>query len=138
MGILSDFFIASGDAALSYDESFPAQDVCHAKSITPLEAAGMLAVLRGGADRLGLIGEFDCLTAQEADNWTMSVPDDMVTALASIDEGNVSRIATQFADATQEELGWGAADFEPIVTQLAALARKAGATNKKMFLWNSL
>ena len=53
MGVLSDFFIADEASAPTYDPgtAFPADDRCQFKSITPLESAGMLSVLRGDGDR---------------------------------------------------------------------------------------
>jgi len=50
MGVLSDFFLADGWSVPEYDcgREFPAEDRCQLKTITILEAAGILSVLRGG------------------------------------------------------------------------------------------
>jgi hypothetical protein len=68
----------------------------------------------------------------------VSVPQDMVTRLASIEHPQIAKIAALLADATSEEIAWSANDFIPIITELAALARRAIETKKSMFLWNSL
>ena len=86
MGILSDFFIADADTTPEYDcgPDFPNNDRCQLKYITPLEAAGILSVLRGGGDRIEMLGAFPLLTPQDAGEWIMSVPDDMVASLAEM------------------------------------------------------
>lgn len=140
MGILSDFFIADGPGVPDYQggQAVPAEDRCQLKSITPLEAAGMLAVLRGDDDCLSLLDEFEVLTPEDAEEWTMSVPSDMVQRLAAIGPSEVSAVAAEFATATIEELGWSQDDFEPVVSELSALAKRAIESGKNMYLWNCL
>ena len=140
MGILSDFFIAVGAEPPDYQggTGVPEEDRCQFNRITPLEAAGMLAILRGVDDRMGLLGSFPLLTPEGAEEWTMSVPGDMVELLAKLDPGEYPRIAAAFAEVTAEELCWTAEDFEPVVAGLSALAKRAAASGKNMFLWNSL
>lgn len=140
MGILSDFFLASRGAVPHYagGRGLAPEDVCSGKRITPLEAGHMLAILRGGGDAVELCGAFELLTPEEADEWTMSVPDDMVDALAALDAAAITRAAEQLAVATSDELGWSPADFEPLLTKLAALGRRARAQGKAMYLWNSM
>jgi len=140
MGLLSDFFIADATTVPHYEggETFGAADKCQFKYLTPLQAAQFLAVLRGQEYVVGMIREFELVTPEDADEWTMVVPDDMVHALAKIEAGDVSRVALQFSGATQEELGWSSDDFAPIVRALSTLARRAIAANKRMYLWNSL
>lgn len=139
MGILSDFFVADEDGASEYNgEGFAPEDVCQAKGITSLEAAGMLAVLRGGGDPVTIMDEFELVTPQEANAWTMSVPQDMVDALAALEEAAVPTISREFARATAEELGWSQADFEPLVNDLRALAKRAREQGTRMYLWNCI
>ena len=139
MGILSDFFIAGGNGVPDYNggQGFAPEDVCAAKRITPLEAGGMLAVLRGG-DPVALTGEFKLVTPQEAEDWTMSVPQDMVDALAALEDAAIPAMSEKFAQATVEELGWSQADFEPLVNNLRALAKRAQDQGKTMYLWNCM
>ena len=140
MGILSDFFIADASTVPNYagGEQFEAPDKCQFKGLTPLQGGQFLAVLRGKEYVVDMVSEFKLVTPEDAEDWTMSVPQDMVETLAAIEVDQIPNFASQFAYATSAELGWSADDFEPIVTQLAALARRAADTGKSMYLWNCL
>jgi hypothetical protein len=140
MGILSDFFIADRTEKTEYDggPDFHAEERCQFKSITPLEAAGILSVLRGGGDRLDMLDAFPLLTPEEAEQWTIGIPAEMTTALAAIDDLQIPSLAQKCADVTGEELGWSSKDFEDVLNRLRALARRAVASDKSMYLWNSL
>ncbi len=95
MGILSDFFIADDSPTPQYDcgPQFPAADRCQFKSITPLEAAGILFVLRGSGDRIKMIDEFPSLTPQDAEEWIQRVPVDMTSALAALNDSQLPVVA---------------------------------------------
>jgi len=140
MGILSDFFIADGSTVPNYDggEEFDTTDKCQFKGLSPLQGGQFLAVLRGQEYVVDMVSEFKLVTLEDAEDWTMSVPQDMVDKLATIQNDQISDIAAQFANATREELGWSPDDFIPVVTELVALARRAIETNKSMYLWNCL
>jgi len=140
MAVLSDFFIAENGIVPDYQGSsdFPAADRCQFKSITPLEAAGVLSVLRGGGDAVELMGEFKSLTPEDAEEWTMSIPDDMVASLASLTEPRLSEMAAQCSLKTAEEIGWPPDDFRSVLSQLGDLARRARDTGRTVYLWNSL
>jgi hypothetical protein len=140
MGILSDFFLASGDAVPDYagGAQFDASDKCQFKGLTPLQAGQFLAVLRGQKYTVEMVREFQLVTPEEAEQWTMCVPQDMVAAMAGIHDENITEIAGTFADITAKELRWTPQDFVPVVTELSALARRAIETGKSMYLWNSL
>ena len=140
MGLLSDFFIADATPVPSYDggESIDEADKCQFKNLTPLQAAQFLAVLRDQEYVVKLMNEFELVSPEDAEDWTMSVPDDMVASLAKVEDADIGTIASRFAEATSEELGWSPDDFVPIVSELSALGRRAIAANKKMYLWNCL
>jgi hypothetical protein len=140
MSLLSDFFITTESDVSFYDgdPSFSGSDRVQLNRITPLEAAGLLEALRGGGDGVEMISEFPLLTPQDADAWTMGVPDDFVSRLAGLDDGSVRDVAKTFADITVEELGWSSDDAFPFVRDLSTLARRAQTEGKRMFLWNSL
>jgi hypothetical protein len=140
MGVLSDFFIADDSSVPQYDcgPNFPAEDRCQFKSITPLEAAGVLAVLRGGGDRIEMMSEFRCLTPEDAEEWTQSVPSDMTSSLGKLTDTEIPEVAQRCADVTAEELGWTTTDFEAVLKELCALARRASSSGRAMYLWNSL
>jgi len=85
-----------------------------------------------------MISEFKLVTPEDAEDWTMSVPQDFVNALAELQSSEIPAVAGKFADATAEELGWSADDFVPVIRDLSQLAQRAMETQKSMFLWNCL
>lgn len=117
MSLLSDFFISSETDVPSYDgdPTFPDHDRVQLNHITPLEAAGLLEALRGGGDSVEMISDFPLLTPQDAETWTMGIPDDFVTRLAELDESAIRSTATSFAEITVEELGWPVEDAASMV-----------------------
>jgi hypothetical protein len=140
MGILSDFFIADKSPVPEYNggEGFDDADKYQCRWITPLQCGQFLAVLRKKKYTVKMIGEFKLLTPEESDNWTMSVPQDFVDALAKLKEKEIPALAGKFAKATTEELGWSADDFVPVIRSLSALAKRAVKQKKAMFHWNCL
>jgi hypothetical protein len=140
MGVLSDFFIADRSPVPNYNggDTVSALDKCQFKAITPLQAAQFLAVLRGKDYSVDMVREFRLVTPEDAEEWTMSVPDDMAGKLAALNTDQIPELAAKFSIATGEELGWSPGDFVPVVNELVALARRAKETGKVMYLWNSL
>ncbi len=140
MGLLSDFFIAEALPVPKYEggEGFDDGDKCQFRGLTPLQAGQFLAVLRGQEYSVDMISEFKLVTPEDAEDWTMLVPQDFVNSLAKLQPSETSALANKFAEATTEELGWSPNDFVPIIRDLSALARRAVAERKAMFLWNCL
>ena len=139
MSVLSDFFIAEKGAVPSYDggDGFPSEDRCQIGSITPLEAAGIMEVLTG-SDTFEVLDQFTLLTPQDAEDWTMAVPDEMIEALAGLDDSQIPDVAKRCSDITAEELGWSPEDFLSVISPLRDLASRALETNRSMYLWNSM
>ncbi len=140
MGILSDFFILGKGVIPEYDANKDwGSHRCAYKGITPLEAAAMLKVIRESPDdRVKIMDEFTLLTPEDAEEWIMSVPDDMIKLLASAHESKINDWAAECAEITKEELHWKASDFVELLADLSKLARAATAENMNMYLWNSL
>jgi len=140
MGILSDFFIADASPVPNYQggEGFDDADKCQFKGLTPLQGGQFLAVLRGQEYAVNMISEFKLVTPEDAEDWTMSVPQDFVNALAKLQPSEIPALAGKFAEATAEELGWSVDDFVPIIRDLSGLARRAVEKRQAMFLWNCL
>jgi hypothetical protein len=140
MGISSDFFIADDSSPPEYDPGpgFSAEDRCELKAITPLEAAGMLAVLRGEGDGVDMLDEFPFLTPVDAEEWIIGVPLDMPVLLRELNAFELVDVARGCAEVTQDELGWSPGDFEDVLRDLCELSRRAETTGKRMYLWNSL
>jgi hypothetical protein len=140
MSLLSDFFIADASRAPKYDggEAFNDADKCQFKGLSPLQGAQFLAILRGQEYTIDMVSEFKLVTPEDAEDWTMAVPQDMIDALAKLKPDQVPGLAARFAAATAEELGWSPDDFIPILRGLSALARRAIDTGRTMYLWNCL
>lgn len=140
MGILSDFFIADGSQVPQYEggEAFEEADKCQFTGLTPLQGGQFLAVLRGTEYDVDMVGEFELVTPEDSEDWTMSVPPDFVSAFAKLEANDVPGLAAKFAEATAEELGGSADDFVPIINDLSRLARRALENGKAMYLWVSL
>jgi hypothetical protein len=85
-----------------------------------------------------MISEFPLLTPEDAESWTMGVPDDFVSSLAGLDSGGVASIAERFSRITAEELGWTTEDATSVVAELVALSKRAQEAEMKMYLWNAL
>jgi hypothetical protein len=140
MGLLSDFFIADGASVPNYDggDTFEAADKCQYRRLSTLQAAQFLAVFRGQEFEIEMMDEFELLTPEDAVEWTHSVPQDMVTTLANLEERDFAAIAAKFVDATREELAYSLEDFVLLLRDLSALARRAIANHKRMYLWNCI
>jgi hypothetical protein len=140
MGLLSDFFIADASPVPKYEcgEAFDDADKCQFKELTPLQGGQFLAVLRGQEYTVDMISDFRLVTPEDAEDWTMSVPQDFVDALARLQPSEIPALAGKFAEATAEELGWSADDFVPIISDLSKLARRGIEKRKTMYLWNCL
>jgi hypothetical protein len=82
--------------------------------------------------------EFPSLTPPDAEESTQRVPTDMTSALAALNDSEIPEVAQRCADVTAEELGWPPDDFQDVLRQLRALARRARDAGKSMYLWNSL
>ncbi|MCY2968813.1 MAG: hypothetical protein NT069_35165 [Planctomycetota bacterium] len=140
MGLLSDFFISEGTAVPNYNggDGLDFADCVKSNDITPLQAAQLLAGIRDIPFGHSMIREFEFLTPEDADDWTMSVPGDMVTSLANLPTGRVVALVERFASETEVELGWSPEDILSFVLELQTLAKRCVASNKSMYLWCSL
>ena len=140
MGIESHFFIAHIQGEPVYDYNLPwGDDRCEYRRITPLEAAGILMVLRNdNSDRLELIDEFKLLTSEEAEEWIMSVPHDMVKLLAGATKNDINNWSIRCSEVTSEELSWDSNEFNMVLNGLSKLSQRSIESKKRMFLWNAL
>ncbi len=140
MGILRDFFLADASPVPRYEcgEAFDDADKCQFKGLTPLQGGQFLAVLRAQEYMGEMISEFKLVTPEDAEDWTMSVPQDFVEALARLQPNEIPTLAGKFAEVTAAELGWSTNDFIPVISDLSRLARRAIEKRKTMYLWNCL
>lgn len=139
MGLLSDFFICDAESMASYGETdaFPNDDRCQYKYITSLEAGGLLAALLDSGNALQMMDGFDLQTPEDAEDWTMIVPQQMRTALLSLDDASVQAVASRCVS-TIETLDYTQDDYQTLIIDLCRLAERAAKSGKEMYLWNSL
>lgn len=141
MGLLTDFYIANQDNYTDYGTGvdFSEEDVVQAKYLTPLELGGVLAALLDEEGKvMDLIDEFTLLTEEDAEDWISLIPKKMTDVLISMSNVEVQNAAERASQITKEELGWPAAEFETIITQLKALSMRAEKQNKQLYHWMGL
>lgn len=142
MTLMSDFFITAESSIPQYNggTGLAAEDVCRFANISSLQAGQLLALLRGEQYTPEHNREFRLVTPEGADQetWTMSVPQDMLMRLAKYEQFDIAGLAQRFAETTHAELGKTTRDVTPLVTALVTLSKRALASGKVMYLWNSL
>jgi len=142
MTLISDFFITSESSIPHYNggEGMEAEDFCRFADISPLQAGQLLALLRSEHYTPEHNHEFRLVTPEESSNEvaTMSVPQDVLMRLAKYEQFDIAGLSQRFAETTHTELGRDTRDFVPFVTALVALSKRALASGKVMYLWNSL
>ena len=137
--LLSEFYVADEMVAdFGMVDGPSAEDRCDTSRISFLEAAAMLAALRGDDDRSGAMNEFEMVSPQDGEEWTFSVPSEFVDRLRALQDSELEDVAARFSDATAAELSWSAEVFQPVVISLRSLAVRAADSGRRMFLWNGL
>jgi hypothetical protein len=139
MGTLADFFIADRSSIPIYEggRGFDSIDRCDCGGLGLLQAEqllGLLREMRGGGDRHN---NFELITPPEGQDFTMSIPADMVAILASLMDDEIMVVADRLAQDTQPELHWSPQDFQPMLTALVTLARRAVDCDRAMFYWTT-
>jgi hypothetical protein len=139
MGTLADFFIADRSAIPIYEggAGFDSIDRCDCGGLGLLQAEqllGLLREMRGGGDHNN---NFELITSPEGQDFTMSVPADMVAILGSLMDDEIMVVAERLAQDTQLELDWSPQDFLPMLTALGILARRAVDGDRAMFYWTT-
>lgn len=140
MSILIDFFIADKNEPPKYDchADFPSEDRCQLTSLTSLEIAGIYAALKGDEDAIELMDEFSPVISDNEDEFIEAIPDEFITLLSNIQDGDLKSIAEKCALETEEELAWEPSSFEPILRQLRQLSLRALEQSKGIYFWSSL
>ena len=105
------------------------------KSFTGLEFGTLWAIVEDAewdVDR-HMLATID--TGSE-ETWLEEFPEQLVRALAAIDEKQVTKIANAWGKT--EEISSPGAELEPIIRDLRRLAKLSRSSGKPMFLWGSL
>ena len=146
MGMLADFFAADAADALRYARR--ADDPDEGDGITaalaPLQYNGigsldigmLWAILEGGDWNAKRYMPEGVRLDDEGEAWLDRFPDDLTRLLADADGGTLARTADRWAQAG--ELDWSADELRPLLDDLHALARRAVAAGKSVYLWGCL
>lgn len=148
MGVLSDIIIADTNEASPIN----AARGTHAKSWSCLESKGIDTIKLGtlsqilnnrSVDDVNTVATFmiDQVLDKKSDEgpWVYLVPEQLHSALLSLDEDAQESVAEKWAATEEFTLdGWQAADVEEYLGDLIAHARKARDAGKTLLLWMSL
>jgi hypothetical protein len=157
MGNLNDYFRAADDGAAAETGDWltgplapgeagrPPFDGVDAKGIDGTVILGQLiAIARQVEWSVDLVSEemifpsSEELTGGEEGPWVSRLSDQARDALADIDDARFDDLARRWAQI--EEFGGyvEAATIEPVIAQLAGLARRARAAGEHLYCWSSL
>jgi hypothetical protein len=140
MGVLSDFYVADAASASRYDadpESFPRHEVVGWKHLTPVEVSMLWCIARKSEWAVEVIDAFPCVfESDDKERWIHAFPDEFVRFLAAAGQADLTRLASEWA--ATEELACRTDEIQPLVDDLARLARSAAESSRCLYLWNSV
>jgi hypothetical protein len=112
-----------------------------AKGIDQVKLASLRFILKGEPPEdnavIQYMKSFDIHADGGAEGpWIDSLPEDLVGLLAAIPVADIPNLATAWANTEEAQLDrWLAADVEPVLGELSALAAGAVAQGKRLLLW---
>jgi hypothetical protein len=139
MSLLSDIYISSDEEAVKYDPA-PATFAERAqyKGVSPLELSTLWAIMQGIKWDVASMDEFKCLFVIEGgERLVHSFPPTMLTALCQLTPDQIREISGKWAET--DELACAGADIrdiQPVVEDMARLARLAAPSGRGLYLWN--
>lgn len=136
MALLSHFYLSTPGEAAKYDAEPMAFDGVRYpfERITDVELSILWSILRDEEWDTDLLDHFEMVFEVESgDRLIISVPQEMLDALAALPEDLVQEAAEVWAET--EELDADPAEIRPIVDALITLGRKAKADGKQVYLW---
>ena len=145
MGLIADFFVASGDDALAYEASYISNRAAHTEKYEPAEFRNLTGV-EIGILWAHLVGEkwsvdkhmlTEIRFGDGGETWLLQVPNDLVQLLASLKDDDLAPLAEWWATTEEFQLR-GADDVDELLSALHALAKKAKSSGEGLFLWGSL
>lgn len=136
MSTLCDFFIADDESARNYDTSteFAHGERLLTQRLSILEVEGILSALRAPGVNTEMADEADAFPGPDHESIIFRMPDDMAPLLADLPDERLEAVAAQCAENTQEELGWEAENFLPLLKDLRLLAARCNES-KKLYFW---
>ena len=135
MGLTTELFVARDDEARTYDhESAGRFSSLQLSGLTNLEFETLWAIL--AAEEWS--PETHCLqeVASTEGTWTFKFPTAYLERLRRLDPAAISAAATSWA--ATDELSCEPVEVEPVITQLASIARSFSDNNRGLFVWTSL
>lgn len=143
MGILADLFVADPKDAITYEalqlkgaitpDKF---DRAEFKGLTDLEFGTLWAILQNEEWNV----KSHCLETisleGQGETWLFRFPEPFLSRLSSLDSSEIGRAAKAWA--ATEELQCEPSDIEPVIRELARLAKAATRDGKGLYLWGSL
>jgi hypothetical protein len=143
MGVLTHYFAATATEVASLDIRRGAGDwprVILTNGVTDAELDALEHVLCGVELQALHARQPEWAGEESADGpWLMKLSKPLVDDLAAVSEAELPQLARRWA-ATDELTSKrvSAADVEPFLAELAALARAAGSEGRDLYLWISL
>lgn len=144
MGLLADFFVASTDDALTYEDSLADRTVIEQqyspaayRNLTGVEVGVLWALLTGEEWD---VEKHQLATVQMGDGgetWLLQFPEGLIELLASMDEVALGSAAAVWAK-TEELAYWEESAVHALLGDLCRLSRAAKSSGKGLFLWGSL
>jgi hypothetical protein len=132
MSLPNALFLARRDDAIDYvgGEGDAVRNLFEFGGITDLDLGNLYAIVTAQEFDFDQ-HELSPLQA-DADGELFELPEDLVAALADMDEADVQRIALEWS--RTEELNCDEQDLIPLVQTLASLARAAGGEDRVYFM----
>jgi hypothetical protein len=141
VGLLSDVFVADGaeaEAVVLQGGPMGKLPTFQAKGLDPVKLGTLEEIMTGTSFEAileGLVGEH--FEDEGGESGVFDVRPELVAAVASLTDDVVPTTAERWAQ-TEEWLGADAADLEPLIHGISTLAREAGRTDKRLWVWWSL
>ena len=143
MGVLTDFVVADRtDAQRVCDSDCPSRDFAglDAKGIDPVKLGTLHAVLAGGDFDPSSLGDMLCSGGEDGP-WVSEVPPDLVRRLAALTPRQLAAAGKKWA-ATEEFSpkcdDWPAEAVQQVLSDLAALCKRAVGEGKAVLMWMCL
>ncbi len=136
MSLLSDIYVASPEAATSYDEQQTVADGDRAQlpGVTFLELSTLWALLEAREWEDSYMNAFACVFERDGgERLIYSLPTQFVARLASLDAGSIQSAAELWSQT--EELACSAADVVPGITEMAEVARRGEQSGRRLYIW---
>ncbi|MFO0613255.1 MAG: hypothetical protein U0414_11725 [Polyangiaceae bacterium] len=138
MGVESELLlggVADADAMANAIDAAQAFDGIRVKGIDPVKLQSLYSKVGGKTLKLDPIA-----MASDEGPWVMRIPDAFVRALAKLDAPERKKVAAFWAKTEEFAMDkrWKAPAVASTLDAICALAVKAVADKKKMFLWMSL